>query len=52
MKPEKNTVSTYPENVPDLGYKPVPDIFKLPAGMNFGPCSSVAARGCFERRRD
>lgn len=29
-------------NVPDLGYVPVPDIFKLPKGMNFGPCSSVA----------
>ena len=42
MKPEKNTVSTYPENVPDLGYQPVTDIFKLPRGMNFGPCSSVA----------
>jgi len=42
MKAEKNTVSTYPENAPDLGYKPVPDIFKLPQGMNFGPCSSVA----------
>jgi DNA-binding beta-propeller fold protein YncE len=28
--------------VPDLGYMPVPDIFKLPQGMNFGPCSSVA----------
>ena len=42
MKAEKNTVSTYPENAPDLGYQPVPDIFKLPQGMNFGPCSSVA----------
>jgi len=42
MKADKNTVSSYPENVPDLGYKPVPDIFKLPQGMNFGPCSSVA----------
>lgn len=42
MKVEKNTVSNYPENVPDLGYKPVPDVFKLPPGMNFGPCSSVA----------
>jgi DNA-binding beta-propeller fold protein YncE len=39
---EKNTVSTYPENAPDLGYKPVPDVFKLPPGINFGPCSSVA----------
>jgi DNA-binding beta-propeller fold protein YncE len=39
---EKNTVSTYPENAPDLGYRPVPDIFKLPPGVNFGPCSSVA----------
>ena len=42
MKADKNTVSSYPENAPDLGYKPVPDIFKLPQGMNFGPCSSVA----------
>jgi len=42
MKVEKNTVSNYPENAPDLGYKPVPDVFKLPPGMNFGPCSSVA----------
>ncbi len=39
---EKNTVSNYPENAPDLGYKPVPDVFKLPPGLNFGPCSSVA----------
>ena len=28
--------------IPDLGYPPVPDIFKLPAGVNFGPCSGVA----------
>ena len=42
MKTEKNTVSPYPENAPDLGYKPAPDIFKLPPSMNFGPCSSVA----------
>ena len=28
--------------VPDLGYKPVADPFKLPPGMNFGPCSGVA----------
>ena len=42
MKAEKNTVGTYPENAPDLGYKPVPDIFRLPPGMSFGPCSSVA----------
>lgn len=27
---------------PPLGYEPVPDIFELPAGMNFGACSSVA----------
>ena len=27
---------------PDLGYEPVPDIFKLPPGINFGACSSVA----------
>ena len=31
-----------PAKVPDLGYRPVPDIFKLPPGVNFGPCSSVA----------
>jgi len=29
-------------DVPDLGYGPVPDIFSLPQGMNFGACSSVA----------
>ena len=39
---EKNTVGNYPESAPDLGYRPVPDVFRLPAGMNFGPCSSVA----------
>jgi sugar lactone lactonase YvrE len=32
------------ENVPDLGYRVVPDIFQLPEGMNFGPCSAVAVR--------
>jgi len=42
MIKEKNTVSSYPENAPDLGYRPVPDVFKLPPGMNFGPCSGVA----------
>ena len=29
-------------DVPDLGYQPVPDIFDLPQGMNFGECSGVA----------
>jgi DNA-binding beta-propeller fold protein YncE len=28
--------------VPDLGYVPVADVFKLPPGVNFGPCSGVA----------
>jgi DNA-binding beta-propeller fold protein YncE len=42
MQTEKNTVGPYPENAPDLGYRPVPDVFRLPAGMNFGPCSGVA----------
>src|ERR1043166_94901 len=28
--------------VPDLGYRPVPDVFKLPVGLNFGACSGVA----------
>ena len=42
MTSETNTVTHYPENAPDLGYRPVPDVFKLPPGMNFGPCSGVA----------
>jgi DNA-binding beta-propeller fold protein YncE len=49
MKVEKGTHHSSPvthhpirDGIPDLGYKPVPDIFKLPPGMNFGPCSSVA----------
>jgi DNA-binding beta-propeller fold protein YncE len=46
MKIDKNGSLLSPvasrDAVPDLGYKPVPDIFKLPPGMNFGPCSSVA----------
>jgi len=49
MKAEKNTshepqAASHPSSapVPDLGYRPVPDIFKLPRGMNFGQCSSVA----------
>lgn len=28
--------------VSDLGYVPVPDVFKLPQGLNFGACSGVA----------
>jgi sugar lactone lactonase YvrE len=28
--------------IPDLGYTPVADVFKLPVGINFGPCSGVA----------
>jgi hypothetical protein len=36
------TVRAAMAGVPDLGYKPVPDVFKLPTGMNFGPCSGVA----------
>ena len=35
-------LQSYLAGVPDLGYKPVPDVFKLPRGMNFGPCSGVA----------
>src|SRR5262245_20965164 len=35
-------LQSYLAGVPDLGYKPVPDGFKLPRGMNFGPCSGVA----------
>jgi DNA-binding beta-propeller fold protein YncE len=27
---------------PALGYVPVPDIFRLPPGVNFGPCSGIA----------
>ena len=36
------TVRASMAGVPDLGYNPVPDVFKLPTGMNFGPCSGVA----------
>src|SRR5262249_38220393 len=36
------TVRASMAGVPDLGYKPVPDVFKLPTGLNFGPCSGVA----------
>ena len=32
------------QNVPELNYRVVPDIFKLPEGMNLGPCSAVAVR--------
>lgn len=45
MTPAANASSaaTVPAaDVPDLGYNPVPDIFELPPGINFGPCSSVA----------
>jgi len=31
-----------PDSAPELGYGPHPDIFKLPDGLNFGPCSGVA----------
>lgn len=34
--------SSHYDTVPGLGYAPVPDIFRLPEGINFGPCSSVA----------
>jgi len=44
MTVEKNTVGTYHENAPDLGYKPVRDIFKLQRHMNFGSCSTVAVK--------
>jgi len=30
------------DDVADLGYVPAPDLFQLPQGMNFGPCSGVA----------
>lgn len=36
------TVRASMSGVPDLGYKPAPDPFKLPTGINFGPCSGVA----------
>ena len=32
------------QDVPELNYRVVPDIFKLPEGMNLGPCSAVAVR--------
>ena len=30
------------DDAPDLGYVPAPDLFQLPDGVNFGPCSGVA----------
>ena len=36
------TVRVSLAGVPDLGYRPAPDPFKLPTGLNFGPCSGVA----------
>jgi sugar lactone lactonase YvrE len=36
------SVPSTPIEAPPLGYEPVPDIFELPPGMNFGACSSVA----------
>ena len=38
------TTASHPAaaGTPDLGYTPVPDIFNLPQGINFGACSGVA----------
>ena len=33
---------TRADDAPDLGYDPAPDLFQLPDGVNFGPCSGVA----------
>jgi DNA-binding beta-propeller fold protein YncE len=38
----KPPVNYPPAGTPDLGYKPAPDYFQLPQGMNFGECSGVA----------
>jgi len=38
----RGTSHAAPQEPPDLGYRPVPDIFNLPKGLNFGPCSGVA----------
>lgn len=34
--------ATAEQGIPPLGYEPEPDIFQLPPGVNFGPCSGVA----------
>ena len=34
--------TTEEPGIPDLGYVPAPDLFRLPQGVNFGPCSGVA----------
>lgn len=39
-RPAVSTVSY--AGIPDLGYTAAGDIFKLPPGLNFGPCSGVA----------
>ncbi len=41
-EPRARYTLTSTSDVPDLGYTPVPDIFKLPQGTNFGACSGVA----------
>jgi DNA-binding beta-propeller fold protein YncE len=38
----QDTRSTRFQPVPELGYRVVPDFFKLPIGMNFGEASAVA----------
>jgi len=41
--PSESKESTDPyASVPALGYVSVPDIFRLPPGVNFGPCSGIA----------
>jgi sugar lactone lactonase YvrE len=42
MTSTDSKVATAYRHVPPLGYEPVPDIFQLPPGVNFGPCSGIA----------
>jgi len=41
-QPVRSAAGAGSSDVPDLGYTPVLDIFKLPQGINFGACSGVA----------
>ena len=42
VQTDSKPASAGPEVIPALGYEPVPDMFQLPPGVNFGPCSGVA----------
>lgn len=42
VKADSSVETSAKHGIPALGYEPVPDIFELPPGVNFGPCSGIA----------